>query len=233
MDISAIIPAKANSSRVRNKNFRPFLDGMSLVDVLIDKLRRAGITNERIAISCDDPDVAGPVADRWQVRFVQRDKELCDNRCPFRDVFQGVLSDCARSGLAVHTGEILWAQCINPLFNEYRELFEHWEKHKRPSPDAPLQYDSCRVIHPHRGYRLDQNKMPVGWGYGTWHVPSQQLPLDYLVSFTASILTVDCIREHGYYWGRNVLDYESSFAMVDIDTEEDFRVASAYCRERK
>lgn len=180
----------------------------------------------RIVLSTESEELATPIVERWGIRFVRRDPWLCDNHCPFADVFRGVLQDCDRIGATDPDSEILWAQCIDPLFDQYRELIDHWDRHKRPSSGAPLEYDSARVIYPHRGYRLDQNKQPVGFGFGPWHLPSQRLPREYLVSFTASILTRQCIDSIGYYWGRDVLDFEARGRTIDIDTEEDFAIAA-------
>jgi N-acylneuraminate cytidylyltransferase len=48
-----IIPVKSTSTRVENKNFRSFWKGLSLTEILLQKLLFKGAEN--IFISCDDP----------------------------------------------------------------------------------------------------------------------------------------------------------------------------------
>ena len=52
--ISVIIPARANSSRVPEKNFKPFHGDDSLLDIKIKQLITAGIPPEHIVVSCED-----------------------------------------------------------------------------------------------------------------------------------------------------------------------------------
>ena len=54
--MKAVIPAKTNSLRVKNKNYRPFFNGMSLVDIQISKL--LGLLEPvEIYLSSEDPKV--------------------------------------------------------------------------------------------------------------------------------------------------------------------------------
>lgn len=224
MVMIAIVPAKWHSSRVPLKNYREFYDGKSLVDILIEKLQKAGIPNDRIYLSCENED-AEEVSQRHGVEFATRSNDLCDNDVPLVDWIRGVAREVDRELYAsvmenTQDLDILWAQCIDPLFDEFPQLIQKWEQFGR-------DYDSCPVVYPRRKYLLDQNKIPIGWGFGHWHIKSQLLPYHYEFNFTASILTRESIRNVGYHIGAKPLWYESDAQSIDIDTEEEFELARA------
>lgn len=209
-DLTAIIPAKWESTRVPNKNFRPFLGDLSLVDLVIGKLKATGV--DRIVLSSESRE-AEKAVERHGIEFDLRSKRLCHNDTPFLEVFNGVYDDCCYGG-----EDVLWAQVIDPLFDEYLQMLECWER-REP------QHDSCVVVYPRKGYLLNERHEPLGFGFGPWHVKSQSLPLHYEFSFTASILTEECVRKIGYHIGARPLWYEAKGRTVDIDTEEDFALA--------
>ena len=74
-----IVPAKCNSIRVPNKNWRPFYHDLSLVDILIEKLLKCGVDPEEVYVSCESLDRLNQVRDRWKVSPILRSKSLCDN----------------------------------------------------------------------------------------------------------------------------------------------------------
>ena len=55
MKIVAVIPVKHTSERVKSKNFRPFYDGKSLLDIKIEQLMNTTNISD-IYISSDSPD---------------------------------------------------------------------------------------------------------------------------------------------------------------------------------
>lgn len=72
--VAAIVPAKRQSRRVPDKNFRPFYKGLSLVELKVLSLQGAGIST--IKISSDDPRAEG-IAQRRNVSFEERPPQLC------------------------------------------------------------------------------------------------------------------------------------------------------------
>lgn len=226
MAMIAIVPAKWTSTRVPMKNYREFYNGKSLVDLTIEKLLDAGLDSSLIFLSCDNED-AYEVAKKHGIRFAPRSEDLCDNDVPLVDWVRGVVEEVDmhlyeyyvnyyRDNL--NEADVLWAQCIDPLFNEYDQLILKWLKFGR-------DYDSCAVVYPRKKYLLDERKNPIGWGFGPWHIKSQLLPYHYEFNFTASILSRESIRNVGYHIGAKPLWYESQAQSIDIDTEEDFEMA--------
>ena len=74
-------------------------------------------------------------------------------------------------------------------------------------------------------YLMDSESRPIGWSFGSHHTKSQDLPIFRTMPFTLSALTRDSVDQGGYHVGLNPYWYESSRRNIDIDTEEDFRLA--------
>jgi len=213
-----IIPAKASSERVPNKNWREFADGLCLVELLIEKLIAAGVQTDQIHVSCERPDIAELVTYKWGVKVLPRDPALCDNNVALTTWIRAICDQVPGMG------DIAWCQVCDPLFDEYAECLQQW----REMNSARRQYDSLAVCRPWRGYLMTTDNQPIGWSFGEHHTPSQQLPRFHTMPFTFSILTRRAISQTGYHIGRRPLWYEATGPHVDIDTETDFEMAKQY-----
>lgn len=209
--MKAVIPAKLSSTRVPMKNYRCFLNGKSLVDILVEKLLRI-LPASDIYLSCEDS-YAETVALRDGIQFQLRDKRLTDNDTPLAEVVRGIT--------AAIPGDdpVMWCEAIDPLFDEHATLLRMWEEVKLNG------HDSAVVVYPEHGYLLAENLQPIGWGFGPWHVSSQKLPSHFRVNFCCSILTRKCIAECGYMIGKKPWWFTARGPFIDIDTEDDFRLA--------
>lgn len=211
MDIDYIIPAKASSTRVPNKNWLEFHEGSYLVEITISKLLRAGADPKRIYVSCEDSKKK-PVCDSWNVNFLLRDSHLAHNETPVTDWIRSTVRQVPGQS------DIAWCQVCDPLFDEHATVLDTW-KLKRST------CDSICVVHPTKQYLMDRDFNPIGWQFGHHHKISQNLPQMYLMPFTMSILKREAIAATGYHVGVKPHFYISDGATIDIDTETDFRVA--------
>jgi N-acylneuraminate cytidylyltransferase len=217
----AIVPAKASSTRVPNKNYRPFYGELSLVDLLLEKLCRV-FPGGRIYLSCEDPDKKD-FSDRWGVQFLQRETRLCDNATPFPKFLRGICDQVPSDD------DVMWCEAIDPLFDGHARLIDRWDALYDPPAcfGSVCRPDSMTVIYPMRQYVLTSGYHPLGFGFGHEHVPSQQLPTLYRLNFTCAILTRESIQRVGYPVGERPAWYKATNPFIDIDTEEDFEIAQA------
>lgn len=219
--MKAVILGKAASRRIPHKNYRPFYQEDSLVDILLEKLVKV-IKNDEIYLSCEDIQFQS-VAERWQINFIHRDKIYTMLDTNTVEVVRGVCKDIPGED------DILYCSGMDPLFDDYETMFRVWEEVKQ-------EHDSLNVVYPMKKYFLDQNHNPVGFGFGYWHKYSQYIPPMYQISWANEILTRDCIARCGYMVGENPYWYDAYNAMVDIDTEEDWELAQTvyrHYREKK
>ncbi|MFD6094878.1 cytidylyltransferase domain-containing protein [Nocardiopsis flavescens] len=209
--MKAIIPAKTGSNRIPNKNFREFHGGRSLVDILVEKLLRC-LPPQDIFVSSDD-DTKADIASKWGVNFLPRDKYLAQNSTPMNEVVQAVSLQIPGEN------DIMWCQATEPLFDEYADCLQAWNELDR------TQYDSLAVCYPVKKFMLDQQQRPIGFGFGPWHIPSQELPQLYQLNFTLGILSHRWVKECGYHVGSRPYWYASRGHCIDIDDVNDWELA--------
>jgi N-acylneuraminate cytidylyltransferase len=216
--MKAVILGKAGSVRVKEKNYRPFYGGESLVDILLAKLVKI-MERQEIYLSCEQEQYKS-VAEKWGINFIHREERYTRITTSNVDVVRNVCKD-------VPGGEdILWVTPVEPLFDEYAEVLECWRNLDKN------KYDSLNVVYPQKRFMLDQNHNPIGFGFGHWHKYSQEIQPLYQLSWSTCVLSRKCIDEVSYMVGSHPYWYESYVGVVDIDTEEDWEFAAALYRRK-
>lgn len=218
--MKAVILGKAGSTRVKNKNYRPFYNEYSLTDILLEKLLKV-MDKRNIFLSCEKKEIR-QFADKWGINFILRDTTYTQLETNTVDVVKNVCKDVPGDD------DILYCSCMDPLFNDYEAMFKTWEEIRK-------DYDSLNVVYPIKNYFLDQNHNPIGFGFGYWHKYSQYIPPIYQISWATEILTRKCIETCGYMVGEHPYWYDAYNPMVDIDTEQDWELAQilyGYYRNR-
>ena len=80
-NIVAIIPIRKNSQRIKNKNFKNFYKGKSLLEIKIHQLKKVKKIDE-IIVSSDSIN-AERIAKKNNVSFHKRDKFFASSKSPF------------------------------------------------------------------------------------------------------------------------------------------------------
>jgi N-acylneuraminate cytidylyltransferase len=107
------------------------------------------------------------------------------------------------------------------LFNEYAEILTVWQTLDES------EYDSLNVLYPLKKFLLDERHNPIGFGFGFWHKYSQTIPPTYQLSWATTIMSRRCIERISYQVGENPYWYDTYAPIIDIDTEDDFKLAQA------
>lgn len=210
--MKVIIPVKSNSTRIEEKNFKLFYKNQSLCDLQIEKILKI-LHPDDIYMSTENI-YYKKIADKWGINFLLRDKLLTYNETPIIDVIRGISSQVDSDD------EIMWCQVIDPLFDEYEECINVWNNLDKS------KYDSLVVVYPKKNYMLNENFIPIGFGFGEKHLISQKLPNMYQITFVMSILSREAINKVGYYVGSKPYWYEAKNIPLDIDLEEDWELGS-------
>lgn len=208
--MKAVILGKMGSRRIARKNYKPFYGDMSLTDILLEKLVRY-FDKSDIYLSSEDAS-AKEVADKWGINFVLRDVKYTLLETNTVEVVRGVCKDIPGDD------DILYCSCMDPLFDDYENMFRTWEEVREG-------HDSMNVVYPTKKYYLDRDHSPIGFGFGFWHVYSQYIPPVYQISWANEILTRECIERVGYMVGENPYWYDAYNTTVDIDNEKDWELA--------
>jgi N-acylneuraminate cytidylyltransferase len=212
---TAIIPVRAGSRRLKNKNIMPFADG-NLLTYKISQLKLVK-SIDTIVVSSDSEEMLQMAKDH-DVKTHKRTEEYCDEKTqPFGAVVAHICEN-------VEGEDIIWATCTSPLvepydyelaIKKYKEVLYHG-------------CDSLMSVEEIRRYMWDE-KGPINYELGIKHVPSQELPPLYRITDGILIAPrVDMIKWkyfHGIHPYKFIMDKCSS---VDIDDMYDMACAKAW-----
>jgi N-acylneuraminate cytidylyltransferase len=214
-DITAVIPVRAGSRRLKNKNIAPFA-GTNLLLNKIEQLKKVPELTRIVVTS--DSDVMLQMAREAGVLTHKRAPEFCDETTK---TFGEVVRHVAESVEGEH---ILWATCTSPLvfpktysqaIKEYGEALENG-------------FDSLVAFEKIKRYLWDDNG-PINYELGLKHVPSQELPDLYIVTDGILLAPRQKMIEWSYFHGRNpykfIVDKRTA---VDIDDGLDLATARAW-----
>ena len=215
LDITAIIPVRAGSRRLKNKNIAPFA-GTNLLLNKIEQLKKVSELS-RIVVSSDSDLMLHMAADAGALTH-KRAPEFCDEQTKsFGEVVRHIAEN-------VEGEHILWATCTSPLVfpHIYSQAISEY------LPALRSGYDSLVAFEKIKRYLWDENG-PINYRLGLGHVPSQQLPDLYIV--TDGILLAPRLKmiEWSYFHGSHpykfIVDKRTA---VDIDDGLDLAAARAW-----
>lgn len=210
--ITAVIPVRAGSKRLPNKNILPF--GKS--NLLVHKIRQLkqvqGI--DEIVVSSDS-DIMLQMAKDEGVSTHKRPDLYCDDTtAPFKNIAESVQGDT-----------ILWAVCVCPLLQP--ETYEKAIKEYLQWVVEKQEYDSLVSVRLFKEY-LWNDMGPVNYGLGAKHVISQNLPNYYVVTNGIYMYNREGMIKNNYFLGTNPKKFiVSKKEAVDIDDADDFEIAKA------
>ena len=211
--ITAVIPVRAGSKRLPNKNILPF--GNS--NLLINKIRQLKNIKEidNVVVSSDS-DVMLDMAVKEGVNIHKRAIEYCDESTKtFNEVVEHIASSL--------DGDILiWAPCVCPLIET--ESIKNAIKTFNDFVISDKTFDSVISAKLFKEYLFDENG-PVNFS-PEHHVPSQKLPKWKVVINGFFIAMREDMKKWKFVYGKNPYLYVvNKKEAVDIDDAEDFEIA--------
>lgn len=215
MSITAIIPVREGSRRLKNKNIAPFA-GTNLLINKINQLKQVQEIDDIVVSS--DSELMLTMAQPQGVITHKRSPEFCDEKSK---TFGEVVAHICEN---VPGDDIIWATCTAPLVfpKHYREAIKLYYK---AITDG---YDSLVSMEKFKRYLWDDNG-PLNYELGLRHVPSQQLKPLYYVTDGILIAPRNKMIEWKYFHGTNpyryILDKRTS---IDIDDGLDLACARAW-----
>lgn len=213
----ALIPAKGTSSRVPDKNFRPFHHGRSLLEIKIAQCQLSGAF-DAIYVSSDD-ERACEIAERMGANFVLRDAKLCLDSTPWYEVLTGVLDSLPENDDVM----VAWCPVTSPLFCRYSEILQAlWDKQADVT-------NSIATVTPLKHYYLNDHFFPLNHRWGVWHAYSQNIPPIYQLNLACIVAQKREMKFCQYQIGSKP-DFFSTevWEGLDIDTMEEFELAQWY-----
>ena len=212
-EYTAIIPVRAGSRRLKNKNILPFADSTLLIHKIRQLKKIKKIDN--IVVSSDSDEML-EMAKEEGVNAHKRPIEYADEITKtFNEVVEYVVKDMP--------GDIMmWVPCVCPLCNEKiieKAIYKYQEEvliNKR--------YDSLATAKLIKEYIWDDNG-PINYIIDK-HVPSQQLPNWYSIVNGFYIASKDIMLKRKYFFGNKLFLYIiDKISAIDIDDEYDLEMA--------
>jgi CMP-N,N'-diacetyllegionaminic acid synthase len=211
MKITAVIPTRAGSERVKQKNIRKFGD-TNLLRIKIEKiieLKRSGYIDS-IILNSNCP-LSWEIASEYNINIHKREEFYASSECPITEYWR----DAARS---ISTDTLLLAQVTSPFISldTYKRCIEMYKTG---------DYDSLMTVKKLNEY-VWHNDKPLNYSWPD-HPRSQDLQGNlFYLTFGVCIADKNKLITHGNLVGKNPHMYElEGIETVDIDTEFDFDLA--------
>lgn len=207
--LTAVIPVRKGSQRVKNKNLKKFFKKNLLIYKIqiLKKIKHI----DKIIINTDS-DKAIKIAKDYNVDFFKREKYFASSKCSNSDFWSHV-------GKTTKSEYIMFTNCTSPLIKEknYIDIIDCFIKNKNT-------YDSFNTVSLIKEY-LYLNKKPLNFKIGK--TPnSQDLPNIFKLNFAINILPTKLMETKKTLIGKkpyfHLLNEVEGF---DIDTPLDFRIA--------
>jgi len=216
-EISVVLPVREGSSRVEEKIFLPFHDGMSLLEWKIHQVSKIQ-TSDRIFVSSNSDRVKA-VAKNMGVEFIQRDDYLSIGHvASFSEVISGVVKD-------IPTRHFAWVTVVVPLMkpSEYAGAFAKYLQ----SVGGADGYDSLVSVNLLKEY-FWADGCALNYSADRNHTISQDLPNWYRVTNGLYMRDKESTLAEEYFIGKKPLMYEvGKISGVDIDEYEDYQMSLA------
>ena len=214
MKISAVIPVRGGSTRVKNKNIRPFCNS-SLLEIKIEELKKIETIDE-IIVSSDSEEMLD-AARQHGVTARKRPAEFCDEKSrTFNEVVRYIASEEVKSGI------MMWVPCVCPLIREKRireglKLYADQQNGKIPGNGIVTATLIKEYIYSKNG--------PVNFSV-EHHVKSQDLPDWHYIINGFFVAKAEEMRDWGFVYGPDpYLLSVSKTEAIDIDDMYDFEMA--------
>ncbi len=203
--ITALIPVRKGSVRVKNKNIKPFADS-NLLKIKIQQLKQIDLVNKIIVSS--DCDHMLSIAEKLGVQTHQRDKFYASSEVNNTEFFRNLAE-------SINEEYFMYSPVTCPLISKetYIDCIQVFQNVKNIVTVSPVKH------------HLWLNGKPLN--YDIQNSPnSQDLPDIYSITYGVCLISKNDMVKYG-----NVVTSSPTFKIldevesIDIDTEFDFMVA--------
>jgi CMP-N-acetylneuraminic acid synthetase len=209
--IVALIPVREGSQRVKEKNFREFANGHSLLEIKIEQAKEATCF-DHIYISSDS-DRAKNIALENGVEFLPRDSVMCNSETPWAEVVGHIMETIPGDPI------VTWGLTTSPTFKNFKGAVTAFKDNIR-------KHDSLVAVLPKKTFFLNKYGKGINYNPGLWHPYSQELETYFEVTGACYIgRKSDMVRWHYWFGVCPYLFEVSNLESIDVDTPDDFHTA--------
>lgn len=217
----AIIPARAGSKRIKNKNLKP-LHAKPLISYTIEAAINADLI-DKIIISTDSPEIL-EFSKKYDILCLERKKELADDTTPMIDVILDVL-DYFDTNSTEKIDMIILLQPTSPLRNS-EDIDKAIELYLERDCESLLSI--CQMSEsPYWAFTINQdNYLQPFLEHDQYNKRSQDLPSIFLINGAIYIASPEFLRINKSFRSTKMCPFPMpQNRSIDIDTNLDFLLA--------
>lgn len=207
--ITAVVPVRKGSQRVKNKNIRPFAN-TTLLDIKLETLKRVDLI-DTIIVSTDSPE-AIQIAKKHNVKIHIREPYYASSECTNSEFFENLAN-------SIESDYLMYTPCTAPLIKvkTYYDLINRFM-------NGLDIHDSISTVTLVKHHLWLDNK-PLN--YDPHNSPnSQDLPDIMCLTYGINIISREDMITHKNIVGNNPMFYlVDDVEGIDIDTPLDFEFA--------
>jgi CMP-N-acetylneuraminic acid synthetase len=223
MTVVAVVPVKASSERVKEKNFREFYEGKSLFDLLIGKLRAAEHI-DKVYVSSNARELKSYVEDMG-CHFILRGDEFCNNIVPWSDVIAHVAASIPEADSTT----LAWCHTTSPLFEGYDGALSQFKQYEQSG-----KFDGLVSVAKLSEFVVNEKRQPLNYSWGPWHRYSQYLDKLYTITGALFVAKKRDMVLNRYVISKNPAFFEvPALQAIDVDTPYDFELAKLLMSHRE
>ena len=216
-EITAIVPVKLNSDRVKSKNLRRFA-GSNLLKIKIRQLKKTNCFR-KIIVSSEAEKIL-KIAKQEGLSTHKRDPYFSTSRVPMSEVYRNIASENSADYIA-------WINITNPLITSsiYEAAVKKWSIVKK-------NYD-CLLSAVENKQNFFFESKPINFKRTPWPRSQDLKPLVSL-SFAINILSRSDMIKWGSCVGKKPYFFHiNSLLSTDIDDMNSFQLAEIIYRNKK
>ena len=207
--LTAIVPVRQGSQRIKNKNFKDFA-GKNLLRIKLEVLKRIDIIDS-IVVNTDSEEALS-MADEFEVEKFRREGYYASSECNNSDFFENLAEN-------TDADFIMYSPCTAPLIKE--ETYYDFISRFRNGLD---RFDSLTTVSPVKSHLWLDGK-PIN--YDPNNSPNtQDLPDILRLNYGLSVISRQDMIKYRNVVGSNPSFYMlDDFEAVDVDNPIDFEFA--------
>ena len=210
-----VVPVREGSTRIKDKNFQPFLKDKSLIHRKIKQLKDSKCFDE-IYISSNS-DRVREISEEVGAIYIEREAYYCGSEARWDEVVVHILESVPGNP---HVG---WAMVTSPLFERYNDAVKEYFDSLHEGFDSLI---GAKVLNE---YLIDEECRPLFYGFGPWHPYTTEFKSMYAISDVFFIARKDLQLICRYWFGRKPkLFLSNQIESVDVNFPDDLTAAKAF-----
>lgn len=220
MTIKALIPVRAGSERVQNKNTRLFCE-TTLLNIKIRQLKNLEEQGflDGVVVNSEDS-VMLQVAEDLECEIEKRDGNYSLSYTPMSDVYYHMAKN-------FDADVMVYCNVTNPLIEDHviKDCIQIYK-------NLPSYMDSVNTAHLIKEFLIEDGK---AFNYDMKNQPrSQDLPDIYALNFAVNVISRKSVLSGKNIVGSDPFLYQlDEIQSIDIDTEVDFEIAEYFYKSLK